>query len=65
MSPGKKTIAKKSLKRQWYEENCFRNRDAFETFMDFYREAVIIVEREVDHGSLVNTFIPDVFRDCT
>ena len=33
--------------------------------MDFYREAMIIVEREVDYGSLVNTFIPDVFRDRT
>ena len=31
--------------------------------MDFYKEAVIIVEREVDLESLENTFIPNVFRD--
>ncbi|KAK9993898.1 hypothetical protein SO802_023601 [Lithocarpus litseifolius] len=47
------------------EEHYFKNKDAFEAFMDFYREAVIIVEREVDFGSLANTFIPDVFRDRT
>ena len=33
--------------------------------MDFYKEAVIIVEREVDLESLENTFIPNVFRDHT
>ena len=65
MSPHKKTIAKKSLKCQQYEEHHFRNRDAFKAFMDFYKEAVIIVEREVDLGSLENSFIPNVFRDCT
>ena len=65
MSPRKKTIAKKPLKGQRYEEHQFRNRDAFEAFTDFYKEAVIIVEREVDLGSLENTFILNVFRDLT
>ena len=65
MSPRKKTTAKKSLKRQWYEENLFRSRDAFKAFSDFYREVVIIVEREVDLRSLANTFILDVLKDRT
>ena len=33
--------------------------------MDFYKEAMIIVEREVDLGFLENTFIPNMFRDRT
>ena len=65
MSPRKKTIAKKPLKGQRYEEHQFRNRDAFEAFSVFYKDAVIIVEREVDLPSLENTCIPDVFKECT
>ena len=34
----------------------------FEAFIDFYREVVIIVEIEVDLGSLSNTFIQCVQR---
>ena len=63
MSPCKKTTAKKPLKHQRYEEHRFRNRDAFEAFKEFYKEVVIIVEREVDLKSLECTFIPDMFRD--
>ena len=63
MSPCKKTTAKKPLKHQRYEEHRFRNRDAFEAFKEFYKEVVIIVEREVDLESLECTFIPDMFRD--
>ena len=65
MSPRKKTIAKKPLKRQRFEEDQFRNRDAFEAFSVFYKDAVIIVEREVDLPSLENTCIPDVFKERT
>ena len=65
MSPRKKTIAKKPLKCQRFEEDQFRNRDAFEAFSVFYKDAVIIVEREVDLPSLKNTCIPDVFKECT
>ena len=65
MSPGKKTTAKKPLKRQRYEEDCFRDRDAFKAFSEYYKDAIIIVEREVDLPSLKGTFIPNVFRDHT
>ena len=33
--------------------------------MEYYKDAIIIVEKEVDLPSLEGTFIPDVFRDCT
>ena len=36
-----------------------------EAFSVFYKDAVIIVEREVDLPSLENTCIPDVFKECT
>ena len=65
MSPHKKTTAKKPLKRQGYEEDRFRDRDAFEEFSEYYKDAIIIVEREADLRSLESTFIPDVFRDRT
>ena len=65
MSPRKKTTAKKPLKLQRYKEHHFRDRDAFETFSEFYKDAVIIMERDVDFGSLEGTFIPNVFRDRT
>ena len=65
MSPHKKTTANKPLQRQRYEEDRFQDRDAFEAFLEYYKDAVIIVERKVDFGSLEGTFIPDVFRDHT
>ena len=65
MSHHKKTTAKKPLKRQWFEEDWFQNRDAFEAILEFYKDAVIIVDREVDLLSLESTCIPDVFRDST
>ena len=65
MSPRKKTIAEKPLKCQIFEEDCFQNRDAFEAFSEYYKDAVIIMEREVDLPSLENTSILDVFRDHT
>lgn len=65
MSPHKKTTAKKPLKSQWYKEHRFRNRDVFEAFSEFYKEVVIIVEREVDLESLKSTSIPNVFKDHT
>ena len=65
MSPCKKTTAKKPLKCQRFEEDRFRNRDAFEVFSEYYKDVVIIVEREVDLPSLENTFILDVFKDHT
>ena len=65
MSPHKKTTIKKPLKHQRYEEDCFWDRDAFETFLEFCKDAVIIVERKVDFGSLEGIFILDVFRDRT
>ena len=43
MSPGKKTTAKKPLKRQRYEEDRFWDRDAFKTFSEYYKDAIIIV----------------------
>ena len=48
MSPHKKTTAKKPLKHQGYEEDRFRDRDAFEEFSEYYKDAIIIVEREED-----------------
>ena len=33
--------------------------------MEFYKDAVIIMEREVDLPSLESTCIPNVFRDRT
>lgn len=65
MSPHKKTTAKKPLKRQQYEEHRFWDRDVFEAFLEFYKKAVIIVERKVDLESLESTFIPNVFKDHT
>ena len=65
MSPRKKTIAKKPLKHQKFEEHRFHNRDPFEAFWEFYKEAISIVKREVDLKSLESTFIPDVFKDHT
>ena len=65
MSPHKKTTANNPLKRQRYKEDCFRDRDAFEAFSEYYKNAVIIVGRKVDFESLEGTFIPDVFRDRT
>ena len=65
MSPHKKTIANKPHKRQRYKEDCFRDRDASEAFSEYYKDAVIIVEMEVDLRSLESTIIPEVFRDCT
>ena len=61
MSLHKKTTTKKPLKRQRFEEDHFRNRDAFKAFSEYYKDAVIIVEREVDLPSLENTFILNVF----
>lgn len=65
MSPLKKTTAKKPLKRQRFEEDRFRNRDAIEAFSKDYKDVVIIVQREVDLPSLKSIFIPDVFKNCT
>ena len=65
MSPRKKTTTKKPLKRQRFEEDHFQNRDAFEAFLEYYKDAIIIVERKVNLPSLKSTFILDVFRDCT
>lgn len=65
MSPSKKTTAKKSLERQRHEKHQFKNKDALEAFMDFYKEVAIIVEREMDIGFLENTSIPNVFKDRT
>ena len=65
MSPHKKTTAKKPFKHQRYEEDCFRDRDAFEEFLEYYKDAIIIVEREVNLPSLEGIFIPDVFKDPT
>jgi len=48
MSPHKKTTANKPLKCQLYKEDCFRDRDAFEAFLEYYKDAVIIVGRKVD-----------------
>ena len=39
-------MAKKPLKCQRFEEDRFQNRDAFEAFSEYYKDAVIIVERE-------------------
>ncbi|KAL0010987.1 hypothetical protein SO802_006095 [Lithocarpus litseifolius] len=65
MSPRKKTTAKKAIKRQRFEEDRFRNRDAFEAFSEFYKDVVIIVEKEVDLPSFESTCILNVFRDRT
>ena len=65
MSPRKKTTTKKPLKHQRFEEDRFRNRDAFKAFSEYYKDAVIIVERKVNLPSLKSTFILDVFRDRT
>ena len=61
ISPIKKTIAKKSSKRQKFNDNTFKDREAFERHSDIYSGAVIIVEREVNLESLSHTFILDVF----
>ena len=65
MSPRKTTTAKKPLKRQRYEGVRFWDGDAFEAFSEYYKDAIIIVEREVDLPSLKGTFIPNMFRDHT
>ena len=65
MSLRKTTTVKKPLKRQCYKEDCFWDRDAFEAFSECYKNAIIIVEREVDLPSLKGTFIPNMFRDHT
>nr|POE62139.1 hypothetical protein CFP56_40232 [Quercus suber] len=65
MSPCKKTTVKKPLKCQRFEEDWFQNRDAFEAFSEYYKDVIIIVEREVDLPSLKSTCIPDMFRDHT
>jgi len=65
MFPHKKTTAKKPLMCQRFEEDRFQNRDAFKAFSEYYKDAIIIVEREVDLPYLESTFNPDVFRDRT
>lgn len=65
MSPRKKYAAKKSSKHFRYDDNLFRNRDAYNAYIEFYSEAMIIVEREVNLESLSATFISEVFRDRT
>ena len=64
MSPRKNT-AKKPFRWERYKEDCFRDRDAFEAFSEYYKDVVIIVEREVDLRSLEGTFILDVLRGYT
>ena len=65
MSPRKKNTTKKPLRCQWYEKDRFQDKNAFEAFSEYYKDAVIIVEREVDLRSLEDTFIPDVLKDYT
>ena len=64
MSPRKNTT-KKPLRWERYKEDCFRDRDAFEAFSEYYKDVVIIVERKVDLRSLEGTFILDVLRGYT
>ena len=63
MSSRKKTIAKRSAKHLRYDNQRFRNGDDDSAFIEFYNEAVIIVEREVNLESLSYTFILEVFGD--
>ena len=60
MSPCK-TVAK----RPCHSPDSFKNEDAYNVYIDYYKNAVIIMERGVDLESLENTFILEVFKERT
>ena len=60
MSPCK-TVAKHPC----YSPDSFKNEDAYNVYIDYYKNAVIIMERGVDLESLENTFILEVFKEIT
>ena len=64
MSP-RKIVAKKSAKRPHHSPDSFRNEDANNAYIDYYKNFVITMERGVDLESLENTFIPEVFKERT
>ena len=55
MSPCK-TVAKKASKRPFHSTNSFRDEDVNNVYIEYYKDVVIIVERDVDLVSLENTF---------
>lgn len=55
------TNSKKHL-RQKFDHDKYRNTNAYATYTDVYREAMILVEREVDLESLSSAFILEIFR---
>ena len=65
MSPRKKIAAKKTAKRPRFSLNSFRNDDANMAYIDHYKKASIVLERNVDIESLRNTFILEVFKERT
>jgi len=65
MSPHKKSAIKKSSKHQRTSSDAFRNDDADMAYNDYYKRALIILERTVELESLEHTFIPEVFKERT
>ena len=64
MSPHK-SAAKKSTKHPRHSPDSFRNDDANMAYYDHYKNASIVMERNVDIESLENTFILEVFKERT
>ena len=64
MSPVK-SATKKSAKRPRHSPDSFRDDDANNAYVDYYKNATIILERIVDIESLENTFILKLFKERT
>ena len=66
MSPTKHLASKKpTSKRARTDSDNFRSMEANLKYNDYYKRATIIMERVVKLETLVDTFIPEVFKERT
>ena len=66
MSPTKHLASKKpTSKRAGTDSDNFRSMEANLKYNDYYKRATIIMERVVKLETLVDTFIPEVFKERT
>ena len=66
ISPTKHSASKKSTsKHVRTDSDNFRSMEADLKYNDYYKRATIIMERVVKLETLVDTFIPEVFKDRT
>ena len=65
MSPTKHLASKKSFKSARTDSDNFISADANMAYNDWYKRAIIIMERVVKLDTLKDTFILDVFKERT